>query len=107
MEYSQVPGVQVMRRSCDSCIFRKDSPLDLEQLLDDARDPHMDGFFAGPRICHHSDPKNGAVCRGFWNRYKDCFTAGQVAQRLGAVIEVEPTRYLNLPTGISVGEKDA
>lgn len=106
MRYSQVPGVQVMRNSCDSCIFRKDSPLDLDQLLDEARDPKMEGFFVGPRICHHSDPGNGAVCRGFWNRYKDCFAAGQVAQRLDAVIEVEPTHYLNLPTGISKEDSD-
>lgn len=96
-------GVRVMRNSCDTCIFRKDCPLDLNKLLDEARDPRMEGFFTGPRICHHSDPENGAVCRGFWNRYKDCFTAGQVAQRLDAVILVEPTHWLNLPTGISKG----
>ena len=31
-----------------------------------------------------------ACCRGFWNRHKDEFAVGQVAQRLGLVVEVGP-----------------
>jgi hypothetical protein len=46
----------------------------------------MEGFFKGHRICHHS---NDVCCRGFWNRHKDHFSAGQLAQRLGAVQFVE------------------
>ena len=30
----------------------------------------------------------GACCRGFWNRHKDQFPLGQVAQRLNAVVFV-------------------
>lgn len=46
----------------------------------------MAGFFKGHRVCHHS---KDAVCRGFWNRHKDKFTLGQIAQRLKAVIFVK------------------
>jgi hypothetical protein len=42
----------------------------------------MEGYFKGHRICHHS---KDACCRGFWNRHKNHFTAGQLAQRLNAV----------------------
>jgi len=75
-------SLRVQKRQCATCIFRRDSPLDLNQLLDDVRDPRVDGFFKGHRVCHHS--KN-AVCAGFWARYRDNFTAGQLAQRLGLV----------------------
>ena len=46
----------------------------------------MPGFFIGYRVCHHSqnDPE-GVCCRGFWNKHKDHFTNGQLAQRLGLV----------------------
>jgi hypothetical protein len=74
------PGFLVQRRACRSCIYRKDSPLDLRQLENSVRDKH--GGFKGHRICHHS---HDACCRGFWNRHKWEFAAGQIAQRLGAV----------------------
>jgi hypothetical protein len=38
--------------------------------------------FKGWRVCHHS---KDVCCRGFWNRHKDEFQAGQLAQRLGWV----------------------
>jgi len=72
----------VMSGQCDSCIYRKDSPLDLAKLEAEVADGRMPGFFSGFRICHsHSS----ACCRGFWNRHKDEFQLGQVAQRLGYV----------------------
>lgn len=70
----------VQRRMCVTCIYRPDSPLDLKKLENDVRDQY--GFFKGSRICHHSDD---VCCRGFWERYKDEFQAGQLAQRLGMV----------------------
>lgn len=68
---------RVQRRQCATCIFRPDSSLDLEKLLDDIADPH--GGFQGHRICHHS---KDACCAGFWSRHKDDFPMGQIAQRL-------------------------
>lgn len=67
---------------CATCIYRPDSPLDLEELENVVRDPHLEGFFKAHRTCHHS---KDVCCRGFWERHKDHFTAGQLAQRLCAV----------------------
>lgn len=80
---------RVQARRCPTCIFRRDSPLDLKRLLDAVRDPNVSWFFKGYRVCHHSD---NACCRGFWDRYKDSFTLGQLAQRLGVVEFVEDDR---------------
>lgn len=71
---------QVQKKQCPTCIYRPDSPLDLARLEAEVADPH--GGFRGHRICHHH---GAACCRGFWNRHKDQFPAGQIAQRLGLV----------------------
>ena len=71
---------KVQAEPCSTCIYRKDSPLDLERLEDVVRDRFIG--FKGYRVCHHSKE---ACCRGFWNRHKDEFAAGQIAQRLGLV----------------------
>ena len=75
-----------MKQQCDTCIYRKKSKSEghvldwnIEQLEDAVRDEHMG--FKGHRIYHHN--KN-ACCRGFWNRHKNEFPTGQVAQRLNA-----------------------
>lgn len=73
-------GFLVQSRPCRTCIYRKDSPLDLKKLEAAIADPH--GGFTGYRICHHSDD---ACCRGFWSRHKNHFALGQIAQRLGLV----------------------
>lgn len=75
---------KVQKKACSTCIYRKDSPLDLKKLENDVRDNH--GFFKGHRVCHHS---KDVCCRGFWNRHKDKFTLGQLAQRLNFVQFVE------------------
>jgi hypothetical protein len=54
--------------------------LDLKQLEAQVADKY--GGFKGHRICHHSDD---ACCRGFWNKHKDSFALGQIAQRLSVV----------------------
>ena len=74
--------LRVQRRQCETCIYRKDSPLNIKQLEAQIADPRMSGHFTGHRICHHSDD---AVCAGFWARHKNDFDAGQLAQRLGLV----------------------
>lgn len=71
---------KVQRKSCATCIYRKDSRLDITKLENDVRDEYMG--FKGFRVCHHS---KDACCRGFWNRHKWEFAAGQIAQRLGLV----------------------
>lgn len=75
---------RVQKTACSTCIYRKDSPLDIETLEAQVRDPHIG--FKGHRIYHHS---NDVCCRGFWNRHRDEFPAGQIAQRLGLVEFVE------------------
>lgn len=83
-----VAGFRVQRSMCATCIFRPDSPLDLDRLLADIADPH--GGFAGHRICHHSAD---ACCAGFWGRHKNDFPLGQIAQRLGMVDFVSDERF--------------
>jgi hypothetical protein len=75
---------RVQRRQCPTCIYRKDSRLDLAKLENDVRDAY--GGFKGHRVCHHS---KDVCCRGFWNRHKWAFAAGQIAQRLNMVEFVE------------------
>jgi hypothetical protein len=71
---------RVQSKPCQTCIYRSDSSLDIKKLEDQIRDPHMG--FKGHRICHHS---KDACCRGFWQRHKNKFQLGQIAQRLNIV----------------------
>lgn len=71
---------KVQKKMCSTCIYRPDSLLDLAKLEDAVRDKY--GGFSSHRVCHHSDD---VCCRGFWDRHKDEFTLGQVAQRLDLV----------------------
>ena len=77
---------KVRRTPCVTCIYRKASNFDIVVLEDPVRDKHIG--FKGHRICHHT---KDACCRGFWNRHKDDFPLGQVAQRLGRVEFVDST----------------
>lgn len=75
---------QVQKQACETCIYGKhsassESPAKLEA---EVADKYMPGFFKGYRICHNSKK---ACCRGFWNRHKNHFQAGQLAQRLNCV----------------------
>lgn len=79
----------IQRKPCPSCIYRKACGLDIATLEAEIADPHMPGFFVGYRICHHTPDTDGVCCAGFWRKHKDHFTAGQVAQRLGAVAYVQ------------------
>lgn len=82
-------GFKVMAAQCETCIYRKDSPLNLKKLEADIADKY--GGFNGFRICHHSSK---TCCRGFWNRHKDKFALGQIAQRLGFVEFVKGDKKL-------------
>lgn len=76
-------GFEVQKTACATCIYRKDSPLNLAHLEGAIADKY--GGFKGYRVCHHSKT---ACCRGFWNRHKNKFQLGQIAQRLKAVVFV-------------------
>lgn len=76
---------RVQAKQCATCIYKKSSPLDLKKLETQIADPCMEGHFKGFRVCHHS---SGACCRGFWNRHKNQFDVGQLAQRLKFVVFV-------------------
>jgi len=71
---------RVQKKACSTCIYRKDSVLDIQRLEAEIRDPHVG--FTTFRTCHHS---NDACCNGFWIRHKDEFQAGQMAQRFQIV----------------------
>ena len=73
-------GFQVLAQACETCIYRKDSPMNLQELEDQVRDPHIG--FRGHRVCHYTAD---VCCRGFWNAHKNEFPAGQIAQRIGVV----------------------
>ena len=77
-------GFRVQKKQCETCIYRPENPLDLEVLEEAIKDQH--GFFSSHRTCHHSED---VCCRGFWDRHKDEFQTGQLAQRLDAVDFVE------------------
>lgn len=73
---------KVQKKQCKTCIYRKTSTLDIKNLEAQIADKFMEGYFKGHRVCHHS---KDACCKGFWDRHKDHFTAGQLAQRLNFV----------------------
>ena len=75
--------MKVQQKQCATCIYRPDSALDLQQLEAQIADKHMPGHFRGFRACHHAT--RSVCCRGFWDRHKDHFDLGQIAQRLGLV----------------------
>jgi hypothetical protein len=74
--------LEVQKHMCATCIYRKDCQLDLKTLEAAAADPKMKGHFKGFRVCHNSKT---ACCRGFWNKHKNHFDIGQLAQRMKAM----------------------
>lgn len=76
---------KVQRKQCKTCIYTKRAPSrrTIAQLEDETKDVH--GFVQTYRLCHHADDETGVCCRGFWDRHKDAFPAGQLAQRLNCV----------------------
>lgn len=71
---------KVQDKPCSTCIYRRDSPLNIKELEAEVADKYSG--FVTYRICHHSAD---VCCRGFWNRHKNDFALGQIAQRIGAV----------------------
>lgn len=71
---------KVQARQCATCIYRADSLLNVARLEAEIADSY--GGFTNYRVCHHSED---VCCRGFWNRHRDAFQLGQLAQRLQCV----------------------
>lgn len=84
-QQSEREGFRVQDALCSTCIYRPASGFDIKALEAEIADDHMEGYFKAHRTCHHSVD---VCCRGFWNKHKDRFTAGQLAQRLGRVVFV-------------------
>lgn len=82
----------VQRRMCKTCIYRPDTSLDLAKLEADVADGH--GGFRTYRQCHYSET---ACCRGFWDKHKDRFQVGQLAQRLNFVEFVDHDTWKDVP----------
>jgi len=89
--------LEIQSRMCDTCIYRPDSGLDVRELERQIADPRMAGFFRGYRACHHAPDRRAVCCRGFWDRHKDRFTWGQIAQRLRLLVFVTVDRYAKRP----------
>jgi hypothetical protein len=81
---------KVQQKQCSTCIYRKDQGWNLKELEAQVKDERIG--FKGHRVCHHS---HDTCCRGFWDRHKDAFPLGHIAQRLGLVefldVDVDPT----------------
>ena len=75
---------KVRSKPCDTCIYRQENYDRLNTLEEKVKDPHFEGHFVTYRTCHHHNAE-GICCRGFWNRHKDHFDIGQLAQRCDAV----------------------
>lgn len=88
---------QVQKTACSTCIYRPDSPLDIDALENQIADGH--GGFNGHRQCHHTGDTRPACCAGFWAKHKDKFQTGQVAQRLNMVefVELDNQKEHNAP----------
>lgn len=80
---------KVRRKRCATCIYGprhlSASRASVATLEKECADKRMPGFFRTYRACHHHPDTNDVCCRGFWDRHKDHFTLGQIAQRLNFV----------------------
>ena len=79
-------GFPVQSKMCASCIYRRDSPFNTNELEAAVKDKYVG--FHGYRACHHVRKKIGGLkvcCSGFWKRHKGEFPAGQIAQRLNCI----------------------
>ena len=81
----QKAGLLVRATQCATCIYRAYGGNDIARLEGQIKAPT--GGFNSYRVCH-SHTLTAPCCRGFWDRHKDEFPAGQVAQRFNLVIEV-------------------
>lgn len=83
--------MKVQKEKCNQCLFTKNMVV-----KNNARRTEIikgalakDTFF----VCHKSsiakDGHGDVCCRGFWDKFKNDFNLGRIAQRLNFVNEVE------------------
>lgn len=81
--------MNIQKAKCDQCLFTKNMVVKNNtrrtEIIKSAL--NNDTYF----ICHKSSiASNGDVCcRGFWDKFKNDFNLGRIAQRLNFVNEVE------------------
>ena len=85
-------GVHVLSEKCETCIFR---PHNLMQLQQGRVKGMVEGAIEdqGTIPCHSTiyDPDvEPAICRGFWDSYRDRVDLLQLAERLDAVVYDNP-----------------
>jgi hypothetical protein len=76
-------ALKVQSAPCSTCIYKPETGMDIKHLESQVADKF--GGFKAYRECHHAKRGSKVCCRGFWNRHKDKFTVGQIAQRLNLV----------------------
>jgi hypothetical protein len=83
---------QVQAKQCKTCIYGPNwRGRPIAELEDQVREKHRGATgFSGYRVCHSQKRSGKVCCRGFWNKHKNHFAMGQIAQRLGWVEFVEP-----------------
>lgn len=84
--------VHIMAERCETCIFRPGNPMHLKpgrvkEMVTESIDD------AGAITCHstlYGQAEQEAVCRGFYDGYRQRVPALKLAERLGVLAEVEP-----------------
>lgn len=87
--------VHVVREKCATCIFRPGNPMHLKpgRVKEMVEACIEDG---GPITCHKTLPyaaeqaDQQAVCRGFFDSYKEQVPALLMASAMGVIEEVDP-----------------
>jgi hypothetical protein len=80
-------------RECDTCVFRSGNVMSLQPgrlkgMIEEGKER------GAGIVCYSTLPASGeedqALCRGFFDRYKDDAYLLQLAERLGIIEEVDP-----------------
>lgn len=80
---------KIQTKQCDQCLFSRRRIVTAARFKNIIRDCTQLGN-EKHFVCHKASLKGDSVCcRGFWDKYKNNFQLGQVAQRLNLVEEVE------------------
>jgi hypothetical protein len=83
--------VHLMPEKCSTCIFRPDNLMSLQPgRVKDMVDGCLE-HPAGNIPCHqtiHGQRDQQAICRGFWDSYKDRQSVLVLAEQMGKVVEV-------------------
>lgn len=79
----------IQRQQCDQCLFSRNRIVSNERAADIIRGcVEKDTYFQ----CHKTQVKGSSqdvCCRGFWDKFKNRFNLGRIAQRLNIVKEVD------------------